>query len=101
MRSANVASQISSSLGIKSSVSSSTGVKSLESSTPGIKSLENDIKQELDEVPLKKKQKQLSKEIIESNKDNLERETKWMKSEGNIEMLATNRPKRHIKAPQR
>ncbi|CAG9536849.1 unnamed protein product [Cercopithifilaria johnstoni] len=98
--SAEVASQISSSTGVKSSVSNSTGVKFLESSS-GVKSLENDIKQEVDEIPPKKKQKQLSEEVTESNKDQLEREAKSMKNDGSIEMLATSRPKRHIKAPQR
>ncbi|KAL3994659.1 hypothetical protein ACH3XW_22615 [Acanthocheilonema viteae] len=101
VRPAEIASHISYSAGIRSSASSSTGIKSLEASSSGVKSLENNIKQELDETPPKKKQKQLSEEVIESDKDELKRETKSVKSDGNIEMLATNRPKRHIKAPQR
>uniref|UniRef100_A0A0R3RTX7 Helicase domino n=1 Tax=Elaeophora elaphi TaxID=1147741 RepID=A0A0R3RTX7_9BILA len=82
-------------------ISRSTGIKSLESSSPGVKSPENDIKQELDEIPPKKKQKQLNEKITESGKDGLEREARPMKNDGKIEMLAPNRPKRHIKAPQR
>ncbi|VDK67399.1 unnamed protein product [Litomosoides sigmodontis] len=93
-------SQISSSTRVESSVSSSISVKSLESSS-GIKPLKNDVKQEECELPPKKKQRQLNERAAESNKDELQREKKTMKNGSNIEMLATNRPKRHIKAPQR
>ncbi|VDK61226.1 unnamed protein product [Onchocerca ochengi] len=67
----------------------------------GVKFSQNDIKQELDELPPKKKQKQLDKEEVQYDKDELEKETKSEKNDGGIEMLATNRPKRHIKVPQR
>uniref|UniRef100_A0A1I8EZT9 Uncharacterized protein n=2 Tax=Wuchereria bancrofti TaxID=6293 RepID=A0A1I8EZT9_WUCBA len=76
-------------------------VASQISSSVSVKSLENDIKKELDKMPPKKKQKQLGEKVTESGKDELEREMKSVKIDGNIEMLTTNRPKRHIKAPQR
>lgn len=52
-------------------------------------------------MPPQKKQKQLTEETTESGKNELERETKSARNDGSIEMLAPNRPKRHIKAPQR
>ncbi|KAK6104137.1 hypothetical protein QQG55_15145 [Brugia pahangi] len=79
----------------------SAEIASQISSLVGVKSLENDIKKELDKMPPKKKQKQLGEKITESGKDELGGEAKSVKIDGSIEMLTTNRPKRHIKAPQR
>ncbi|EFO22597.2 hypothetical protein LOAG_05888 [Loa loa] len=78
-----------------------TKIVSQISSSSGAKFSENDIKQELDGLPPKKKQKQLDGKVTESGKNELGREAKLEKIDGGIEMLTTNRPKRNIKAPQR
>uniref|UniRef100_A0A915Q0I8 Uncharacterized protein n=1 Tax=Setaria digitata TaxID=48799 RepID=A0A915Q0I8_9BILA len=60
-----------------------------------------DIKREVDELALKKKQKQEDDGVAESSAKELAKGKKPKENEEKIEMLATNRPKRHIKAPHR
>ncbi|KAM3719256.1 Acetyl-coenzyme A synthetase [Dirofilaria immitis] len=77
-------------------------VASQLSTSTGVKPSRNDIKLEQDEMLSKKEQKQLVEGTIESGKEEeLEREIKPEKNDGSIEILAAKRPKRQIKAPQR